>query len=262
MVMDKKILMQIGLSEMQASIYTYLIDNGQSTPAEIAKGIDENRTTVYSALDKLEKLKLIAKKDKGKISAYIPNHPSALEVIAEKRLRVVARQAKNLESNLPSLINYFNEHQDEPGVVTFYGEEGVERIRSKIIKAKQPYYFVRSHYDRLANHEALDEFKKKRLAAKIPAYSITCSDFARIDNKKAKRRMLERTVLPGAEYNSPIEIDIFGNNVAFINYEKNGMSTLIDSPEIADAMRQFFSLAKKYTRKATDQNELGKKKAD
>ena len=55
-----------------------------------------------------------------------------------------------------------------------------------------------------------------------------------------------------------VEIDIFGDNVAFINYSKNGMSTLIESPEIADAMRQFFLFAKKYIRKSTDQDELDK----
>ena len=58
------------------------------------------------------------------------------------------------------------------------------------------------------------------------------------------------------DYNSPVEIDIFGDNVAFINFDKDGMSTLIESPEIADAMRQMFLFAKKYIRKATNQDEL------
>ena len=62
--------------------------------------------------------------------------------------------------------------------------------------------------------------------------------------------------MPPGEYDSPIEIEIFGENVAFINHAKNGMSTLIESPEIADAMRQFFFFAKKYIRKATNQSEL------
>ena len=254
--MDREILMQVGLSEMQANIYIFLVENGQSTPTEIADGIGENRTTVYSALEKLEKMGLITQRDKGKISAYVPNHPSVLEVIAEKRLRVVARQAKNLETNLSAFINYYNEHQHEPGVTTFYGEEGVEIIRNRVIDAKKPYYFVRSRYDRLADHDALEDFKNRRIKAKIEAFNITSSDFAKLDNKKAKKLLLERTILPGAEYDSPVEIDIFGDNVAFINYDKNGMSTLIESPEIADAMRQFFLFAKKYIRKATDQSDL------
>lgn len=49
-----------------------------------------------------------------------------------------------------------------------------------------------------------------------------------------------------------------GCGVAFINYSKNGMPTLIESPEIADAMWQMFLFAKEYIRKATNQDELDK----
>ena len=185
-VMNTEILTQAGLSELQAKVYLCLIKHGQQTPSEVAREIDENRTTVYSAMERLEKLGIITQKDKGKISAYIPNHPSVLERLAERRLRSVARQAKNLESNLPSLINYYNEHQNEPGAATFYGEEGVKMIWDKVIAAKQPYYFVRSRYDEGANLEGLGEFKKARVEAGIEAQNITPSEFATLNNKKAR----------------------------------------------------------------------------
>lgn len=255
--MNTELLMQTGLSEVQAKIYLYLIKHGQSTPAEIATGVDENRTTVYSAAEKLEKLGIITQKDRGKVSAYVPNHPSALESLAEKRLRSVARQAKNLESNLPSLINYYNEYQSTPGATTFYGNEGVKMIWDKVIATKAPYYFVRSRYDEVADKEALEEFKDSRIEAGIKSQNITPSEFAHNKNSVLKEKyLLDRTLLPPNEYDSPVEIDIFGDNVAFINYSKNGMSTLIESPEIADAMRQLFLFAKKYIRQATDQDAI------
>lgn len=249
-------MVQIGLSQVQAKIYLYLIQEGQRTPTEIANAISENRTTVYSAAGKLEKLGLISKKDRGKVSAFIPNHPSALETIAEKRLRLVTKQIKNVESNLPTLINYYNEYQSTPGATTLYGREGVKMIWDKVIATKAPYYFVRSRYDEVANKEDLDHFKKARIEADIHAENITPSEFASYDKEEAKKWLLTRTFLPPNEYDSPIEIDIFGDNVAFINYDKNGMSTLIESPEIADAMRQMFLFAKKYIRKTTNQDEL------
>lgn len=255
--MNTEVLTQTGLSEIQAKIYLYLIRYGQSTPSEIAKRLEENRTTVYSALERLEKLGIITQKDKGKIAAYTPNHPSVLEKLAERRLRSVARQAKNLESSLPYLINYYNEHQHEPGATTFYGQEGIKMIYDKIIATGETFYFVRSRHDEVANREVLEEFKQSRVKAGIDSEDITPSEFTTNTNKEMKQKfLLTRTLLPPDEYDSPVEIDIFGNNVAFINYEKNGMSTLIESPEIADAMRQFFLFAKKYIRKATDQDEL------
>ena len=255
--MDAELLIQTGLSEVQAKIYLYLIKHGQSTPAEIATGVNENRTTVYSAAEKLEALGIISQKDRGKITAYVPNHPSVLESIAEKRLRKVARQAKNLESNLPSLINYYNEHQSTPGATTFYGQEGVQMIWDKILATGQTFYFVRSRFDELVDREGLENFKNSRVEAGIQSENITPSEFTNNTNKEQKDKyLLDRTLLPPSEYNSSVEIDIFGDNVAFINYAKDGMSTLIESPEIADAMRQMFLFAKKYIRKATNQTEL------
>ena len=73
MSMDTEILVQAGLSEIQAKIYLYLVVHGQSTPTEIASKINENRTTVYAAAEKLEKLGIISQKDRGKIVGnYIP----------------------------------------------------------------------------------------------------------------------------------------------------------------------------------------------
>ena len=255
--MDTELLIQTGLSEVQAKIYLYLIKHGQSTPTEIAIEIGENRTTVYSAAEKLETLGIISKKEKGKVVAYIPNHPSVLESIAEKRLRKVARKAKNLESNLPSLINYFNEYQSTPGATTFYGQEGVKMIWDKVIATKAPFYFVRSRYDEAADNKILDEFKKARVEAGIESENITPSEFTKnTDEEMWEKFLLRRTLLPPNEYDSPVEIDIFGDNVAFINFSKNGMSTLIESPEIADAMRQVFLFAKKHIRSSTKQDEL------
>lgn len=255
-IMDTEVLTQIGLSELQAKIYLYLVKYGQQTPSEIAKGINENRTTVYSALERLGKLGIVSQRDKGKIAAYTPNHPSVLESLAEKRLRYAAKQVKNLEGNLPSLINYYNENQNTPGAATFYGREGVKMIYDKIVATGKTFYFVRSRYDEKAAPEDLEEHKKARVAAGIKAENITPSEFTSCTKEDEEKWGLSRTFLPPDEYDSPVEIDIFGDNVAFINYGKDGMSTLIESPEIADAMRQFFLFAKKYIRKATNQTEI------
>ena len=254
--MNTESLIQAGLTELQAKIYIYLIKNGQKTPTEIAKGIDENRTTVYAAAEKLAAMELITKKDRGKITAYTPNHPSALENMTEKRLRRAARQAKNLEASLPFLINFYNEHQSKPGVTTYYGNEGIEKIWDKIIATKEDYFFIRSRHDNQTNHEALEKFRDERIKNNIRSENITPSEFITHNNKYVKQWNLTRTLLPPNEYDSTVEIAIFGNNVAFMDFSENGMSTIVESPEIANAMRQFFLFSKKYIRKATDQSEL------
>jgi len=46
--------------------------------------------------------------------------------------------------------------------------------------------------------------------------------------------------MPREAYQSPVEIDIYGDKVAFINYASGGTSTIITSPAIAGAMRELF----------------------
>lgn len=257
--MDTSILVQAGLSEVQAKIYLYLVENGQKTPAEIAEGIKENRTTVYSAAEKLEKLGVIIQENRGKIIAYAPCHPSSLEILAERRLRHAAKQAKTLENNLPLLINHYKTHRKELGAVTFYGQEGLDLIRQKIIETGKTLYFVRSKYDELADPEGFEAYKKARVRAGVHAENITPSEFTKNKNINADKWLLTRTLLPPGEYDSPVEINIFGDNVAFINCSENGTSTLlVESPEVADAMRQMFLFAKKHIRESTDQDELDK----
>ena len=258
--MDTELLTKIGLSELQSKIYLYLISQKDpKTPTEIADDLGENRTTVYSAAEKLEALGLISKKEKGKITAYIPNHPSCLEILAEKRLRHAAKQVKNVEMTLPSLINIYNENQHEPGVVTLYGQEGIDYIYNKILETKETEYFIRSRFDEIASHEKLAEFKKKRERVGIHVENITPSEFIIESDKEARKNLRDRTFLPPNEYDSPVEINIFGNYVTFTDYTKDGMSTIIESPAIADAMRQFFKFSRKYIRIATKQSEISDK---
>lgn len=254
--MDIEILKSMGLSETSGRIYLHLIERGQQTPTEMAEALGEKRPTIYAAVKKLVAMGIVSQKDRGKIAAYVPNHPAALEVLAEKRLRVAAKQSRNLEVNLPTLINYYNERQTQPGVTTFYGAEGVRLVRRKIVAMGQPLYFVRSPFDDREDADGMAQYIKDRVAAKIPAENISPSEYTNYSEAQQKAWLLDRTLLPPDEYDSPVEIAIFGDDVAFIDHGKDALSTVVESPAIADAMRQFFQFSKKYLAKSTDQAAL------
>ena len=46
--------------------------------------------------------------------------------------------------------------------------------------------------------------------------------------------------MPRDAYKSSVEIDIYGDKVAFIDYGNGGTSTIITSPAISSAMRELF----------------------
>ena len=54
--------------------------------------------------------------------------------------------------------------------------------------------------------------------------------------------LYHRTFLPENHYSAPVEIDVYGNKVAFISYGDTQMATIIDSPPIAESLRQLCQL--------------------
>lgn len=122
--------------------------------------------------------------------------------------------------------------------------------------------FVRSVADSRYDHEKLTDFIEKRVKAGIAAKSIASEHHSTTSNhEQLQKWLLDRTLVPEAAYSAPVEIDIFGDTVAFIDFQNDAMSTMITSPNIAEAMRQLFLIAKQMTDATTDQEQMRLRRA-
>lgn len=249
-------LRKAGLTESQAKGYLALIEHGQLSPVELAEKTGESRTNGYMICEKLEKLGLATKKEDKK-ALYTPTHPSALEALAERRRKVVQRQEQEVKQHIGSLIDHFYRYNSTPGIEFDYGGAGIEKIRSRTLQRGQELLFVRSSADSLYDQDKLKDFIDRRVAAGIPAQSIASERHSTTTNREQLDEwLLDRTLVPGTTYSAPVEIDIFGDTVAFIDFENDGMSTMITSANIAEAMRQLFLIAKQMTDTMVDQEQL------
>ncbi|MGE5298462.1 MAG: TrmB family transcriptional regulator [Acidobacteriota bacterium] len=245
--MDTTLLRKAGLTESQAKGYLALIEHGALSPADLAEKTSESRTNGYMICEKLEQLGLATKKE-GKKALYTPNHPSALETLAEKRRKALVRNEQEVKGALPSLIDFFYQYQSTPGVEFGYGSDGVEKIRARTLAKGQKLYFVRTGADQNYDQEKLAAFINHRVAAGIQAQSLAPTNNTHTrSQEQLEAWLLDRTLLPAKQYTAPVEVDIFGDTVAFIDFENDGMSTMITSQNIADAMRQLFLIAKEST---------------
>jgi sugar-specific transcriptional regulator TrmB len=77
-----KQLREVGLKQNEAEIYLFLLQNGVSTPPQIAKGTAIARTNCYNILKSLEEKDVIELIQKGKREAFLARdpHPSPLEI--------------------------------------------------------------------------------------------------------------------------------------------------------------------------------------
>ena len=242
---DTTILRKAGLTESQAKGYLALIEHGSLSPAELAEKTGETRTNGYMICEKLESLGLATKKD-GKKAVYTPNHPSALETLAEKRRKVIQKAEQDVKNNINPLIDMFYTASELPGARTLNGIEGIKEIYLDTLRVKQDIYLLRTTSDEVdLGVEYLNTYRRERAKLGINTYGLTPSTksaIERLDGDEDKRMLFHRTLLPPNSYTAPVEIDIYGSKSAFISFGDTQMAIVIDSPPMAEAMRQIMQL--------------------
>jgi sugar-specific transcriptional regulator TrmB len=234
-------LRKAGLTEPQAKGYLALVENGALSPADMAEKIGESRTNGYMIAEKLEKLGLVRKTDDKK-AAYAPLHPSQIELLAEKRRRSVQKNEQDVKQNINGLIDMFYAFNEMPGARTLSGIDGIKEVYSDTLRSKNDIYLIRTTADEgVVGVEYLDSYREKRAAAGINTYALTPTTIQAIryhKNNVDEKMLFHRTFIPDDVYDAPVEIDIYGSKVAFIAFGDTQMATIIDSPSIAEAMRQ------------------------
>lgn len=244
--MDTSLLRKAGLTESQAKGYLALVEYGSLTPTELAKKTGESRTNGYAIADKLVSYGLAAKKDNDKRAEYIATHPSALETLAEKRRKVLVRNEQEVKQGLSPLIDMFYRFRDEPGARTLQGIEGIKEVYEDTLREKDNIYLLRTTADISDLSEMfLDNYREDRAKAGIHTYALTPNtDIARKHamSGEDEKLLFHRTFVPQDSYTAPVEIDVYGNKVAFISFGETQMATIIQSPAIAEAMRQLIKL--------------------
>jgi len=246
--MEIEILKKAGLTESQSKGYMALVENGEKTPAELSDLINETRTNTYAVVDKLEKLGLAKRKDNTNKAIYIATHPSSIETLAEKRRKIVSKNEQDIKQNISSLIDLFYSHNELPGSRTLNGIDGIKTVYKETLNDKNDIYLLRTTADEGAlGKDYLDSYRSKRAKLGINTYALTPkTNIAELNYKNEDEKMLfHRTFLDNNLYTAPVEIDVYGDKVAIIAFGETQMATIINSPPIAESIRQMLQIISK-----------------
>ena len=124
---NKEILKKAGLNDAQAEVYDCLLKNGAMTPAELGDKTSQSRENCYAIIKKLIDLELVEQTNDKKTSFRVLN-PSSLEVLAERRRKVAAKNEKLIKENISSLLDIFYANNELPGSRTLEGIEGLMEV--------------------------------------------------------------------------------------------------------------------------------------
>lgn len=242
---EKEILKKSGLNDSQVNVYYTLLTHGKLTPTQIARESGESRENCYLICKKLEELDLIEKTDEKKATYQVLN-PSNLEILAEKRRRVVQKNEKILKDNMSSLLDIFYANNEMPGARTIEGLEGIKEVFADVLRCKKDVFLLRTRADvktREIDRYFLKNFREKCVELGIHTYALTPdSPEGRRHMPNDERNQYYRTMMPIDVYTAPMQMQVYGDKVALLAYGEVVMATIITSPIVAEAMRQILKI--------------------
>jgi sugar-specific transcriptional regulator TrmB len=140
--MEKEILRQIGLNDSQAKAYLTIINYETVSPPALAGLIGENRTTTYSIIDKLRKLKLIKELD-GKKMQIQAEDPAKIRQLLTARQKSLKTAANALTTILPELTAKYRLATDaQSSLLSLSGLDDFEQIWNDIMRDKRPVQII------------------------------------------------------------------------------------------------------------------------
>jgi sugar-specific transcriptional regulator TrmB len=154
---NEKILTDSGLTQDQAKIYLFLLENGMANAKSISLKTGLGRALTYKVIDQLIASNLVEKRDVGKIARFFPSHPQAIKSMAETRKRESAAASESLNTVFGSLASSYNMLLGKPNIQFHEGVEGIERIYEDILETGQDIFLISSPLRRPRGRFTLDK---------------------------------------------------------------------------------------------------------
>lgn len=231
------LLKQFGFSVNEAKVYFATLEAGLASAQEIAKKAGVKRTTAYSVLDYLVNRGLIGKSEVRGKARYLAEPP-------DKLLSLAKELEEKITKALPELEAIYNKNEVKPKIVFFEGDEAIQNVYDDTLKEKPEEILewnTDAYFEKFSqNHGYIDKrtalkIKAKRMAGQNSVWHLKHKQFDDIE-------FAETIIIPKDIFWPQIEVNIYNNKIAFMNYAEN-MSVIIESKAIADAMRQVYKLS-------------------
>lgn len=242
--MNTDLLKNIGLTDSQAKSYAELVKNGSLTPPQLAKITGESRTAAYMALAKLEDIGLAEQDSATKKQTYRATSPSNLDAYMQKKRQELANIEEQYRAGLSEMLKQYYEVSQETGVRYFRGKEGLRAMYEDHLKTGKDLYLLRTYADEDFFEDWLYDYLNARPKAGIKTYALMPRDLRSI-NFDTRNPQLNREITwyDPKDYTAPVEISAYGDKVSIISFGEEAVGTILESPQIAQAMKQLLQMA-------------------
>lgn len=220
-----KQLVDVGLEEIEAHIYLYLLENGPRTHLELSREINTDRSKIYRYVEKLVQKSLIEESNDAWGKKLQAAKPSNIELLIQKEEELL----KLRKENTPTLINElsgiptYSEREFE--VKYYHGQEGLRQMLWNQLSAEKEIlaFSYRNKNDMVGKIYA-EKIRTEQVERKIMLYEVENEvdqgDYWYTDvihwDHFYKSRYISPKILKIKQY-----IAIFNNTVAIANWINN-----------------------------------------
>jgi sugar-specific transcriptional regulator TrmB len=236
-------LTTLGLSQKEAAVYISTLELGRGTVSHISRKAGINRTTGYDILDSLTNLGLVRVSGKEPKQEYVAESPNNLVLMLEKRLQKTRDAIEKARTFVPELESVHTV-SDRPQVKFYEGVEGIQQVYEDTLTSTEEIRAYGNYdevYSVLKNY--FPGYYERRVAKGIhirgiaPRTSLS-EERRKMDPKEGR----ELALVDKEKYSISPEIDIYDNKVMIASWREK-LGIIIESKEIADAMKKIFELA-------------------
>ena len=229
-------LSQFGLNQSEIRVYILLLENGLSSPPQVAKGTRIARTNCYHVLDSLKNQGLITEQQEGKRKAYLASDPEAL-------LRSFDARRDSLASIVPDLRARYTVQKNKPKIRFYEGFEEVKQIYWQTYEAAEVFAIGSTKQLNSLQSSFLDAYAKGLKEKEIMLHDILSTESGTDVAQSMKDIMkgyYEFFVVPNSDDEFQTDILIWNDSIALISLGEPIFGTLLTNAPLAKTFRTLF----------------------
>jgi sugar-specific transcriptional regulator TrmB len=169
----KQKLVQLGLEEVEAQVYWYLLQNGAGTPLQISRETGLDRSKVYRCLEKLEAKTLIEEAHNTLGKSYQAASPSNLEMLLVEQEEQLSQRKAIYPDLVQQLTSSITKSRMGFEVINYKGVEGLKQMFWNQLSAeKEILVFGFETKNELVGKSFAEKVRREQVERKITLYEL------------------------------------------------------------------------------------------
>lgn len=233
-------LIQFGLTNKEAVVYTAMLVGGEMTAEDISKQAKLNRSTTYVQLKQLMEDGLASTFKRGKKTFFAAESPRNLERIINKKSEVIEKQKADVMLLVPELLRVYGTGGERPVVRVFEGKEGLTTMRYEMLNSKPEDVRIITSIDQMRKIFSPDElaaFSELRESMKIKSRVLY---FIELEENVTPFKFQELKRVTKDQLPFGADMYIYGDSVSYATTEQSVTGVTITNKDVANTMRALF----------------------